>query len=465
MTPMVPIAMFGWIPVALAIFVALPVRSAVVAAYVGAWLFLPVASYEAPGLPDYTKPIAASLGVLLGCLACAPGPLLRFRPRLVDAPMAAWCVAPLLASLSNGLGLYDGLSGMMSQVMIWGAPWLIGRAYLANEAGLKSLAAGVVAGGMIYIPLCLIEIRMSPQLHNWVYGYHQHLFSQTIRFGGYRPMVFMQHGLAVGMFMSAASLLGVWLWATGGMRRLWGLPIGLLVPALLLTTVLVKSVGALVLLVVGLGAIFATGAVRMRLALVVLALAPLGYIGARVAGDWSGRELVQAATYIDEGRAASLEGRMRYEELLADKAMQRPLFGWGGWGRSRIKNDEGEDATTVDGQWIIAMGKYGVFGLLAWLGAILTPIGRFCLRTPPQRWAEPAVAAATGLAFLLALSLIDNLVNAMFNPMFILAAGGLAGVEPMKRAAARRNRRRRQAAAARSGRRVGEEPAARKEAA
>ena len=59
-----------------------------------------------------------------------------------------------------------------------------------------------VLGGLIYVPLCLFEVRMSPQLHNMVYGFAQHSFGQTVRGGGWRPMVFMQHGLAVGLFMS-----------------------------------------------------------------------------------------------------------------------------------------------------------------------------------------------------------------------------------------------------------------------
>ena len=43
------------------------------------------------------------------------------------------------------------------------------------------LAGGAVLliGGLIYIPFCLFEIKMSPQLHKWVYGYHQHAFDQN----------------------------------------------------------------------------------------------------------------------------------------------------------------------------------------------------------------------------------------------------------------------------------------------
>ena len=69
------------------------------------------------------------------------------------------------------------------------------------------------------MPLCLYEIRMSPQLHYLVYGFYPSFFGMSVRFGGYRPTVFLQHGLAVGMWMTSASLVGVWLWYSRASRR------------------------------------------------------------------------------------------------------------------------------------------------------------------------------------------------------------------------------------------------------
>ena len=88
----------------------------------------------------------------------------------------------------------------------------MGRAYFGDFKGLRELATVLFIGGLIYIPLCLYEIRMSPQLHNTIYGFYQHDFVQTMRAGGWRPTVFLQHGLAVGLFMSVTSLIGAWLW-------------------------------------------------------------------------------------------------------------------------------------------------------------------------------------------------------------------------------------------------------------
>src|SRR6185436_10008382 len=130
-------------------------------------------------------------------------------------------------------------------------PYLMGRLYFATPDGLRSLAVGLFAAGVIYAPLCLWEIRMSPQLHAWFYGVHQHEWVQTLRGGGYRPMVFMHHGLMLGLWMTAASIVGIVLWRAEVVRKVLGVPLPIAVPMLLVTTVFCKSFGSLALLCLG----------------------------------------------------------------------------------------------------------------------------------------------------------------------------------------------------------------------
>ncbi|NJL30323.1 MAG: hypothetical protein HC898_01095 [Phycisphaerales bacterium] len=78
---------------------------------------------------------ATSLGVLLGTLMVDAGRITRIRLHWLDAPMAVWCVAPLLASLTNGLGLYDGMSALLNQTLTWGVTYLIGRIYFTMPRG------------------------------------------------------------------------------------------------------------------------------------------------------------------------------------------------------------------------------------------------------------------------------------------------------------------------------------------
>src|SRR6185295_8899586 len=192
--------------------------------------------------------------------------------------------------------------------------------------------------------------------------------------GGWRPVVFMSHGLEVGMWMTAATLCGAWLWITGAVKKLFNISMAWLVPPLFVTAVLCKSTGALVLMVVGFLALMATRWPRTKGALLLLIIAPLCYIGGRATSAWDGGELVSAARIVGDERAQSLEYRFFAEDLLARHAMKQPVFGWGGWGRNRSsKFNELEPIVHVDGLWIITFGTYGVVGLAGLLGTFLLP--------------------------------------------------------------------------------------------
>ena len=78
--------------------------------------------------------------------------------------MVVWCLCPFVAAIANDLGAYEGLSAMLDQVIAWGLPYLIGRAYFPDLDGLRDLAMGIAdRRRWSTSPLCLIEIRLSPQ--------------------------------------------------------------------------------------------------------------------------------------------------------------------------------------------------------------------------------------------------------------------------------------------------------------
>lgn len=425
---LVPITLFGWIPLILLLFLLLPPRRAVIVAFIGAWLFLPMAGYSITGLPDFTKTTATSYGALLGVVLFDAARLTRFRPSWIDLPMAVWCLVPLASSITNGLGLYHGVSGIFGAVVLWGLPYLIGRLYFSDLAGLRELGLAIFIGGLIYVPFCLYEIRMSPQLHHMFYGFHQHSFAQTIRFGGWRPTVFMQHGLAVGMWMTAASLIGVWLWSSGSARHILRVPIGLLVVSLLVTTILCKSLGAIVLLALGLAVLLCIHQFRSSLSLAVLILTPLIYMAARSTGSWSGSQPVALAEMVSESHAGSLQMRLDSEDILAQRAWQRPIFGWGSWGRNRVVSDQGYDQAMTDGLWIIYFGRHGLVGLSCFALILLLPPAMLVYRLWPCNPRRPELAPALALGTVLGLYCLDQLLNAMVNPVFILASGAVASV-------------------------------------
>ena len=427
MTLFVPIALYGWIPVVLLFFAVLPARRAVIVAFLASWLFLPVAGYSLPGLPDYTKMTATSYGVMLGVVLFDSGRVMRFRFSWIDLPMLVWCLSPFASSISNGLGPYDGLSGVMSVTIKWGVPYLIGRLYFSDIEGLRELAIGVFVGGLIYVPFCLYEIRFSPQLHKLVYGFFPHRSFNAHRWGGYRPFVFMNEGLALGMWMTAASLVGFWLWWTKSLRTVGHMPTAMLFPILLVTTIFCKASGALLLLAAGIGVLLLTRWTRTKVFLMCLILMPIGYLVVRSTGDRSGQAIVEMSKMMSNERAGSLQFRLDHEDLLAAKAWERPVFGWGGWGRNRVYNDRDKDITITDGMWIIAFGQRGLVGLVALYGVFLLPSIVLVWRVPAMKWSLPAFASVGAFAVFLILFSIDQLLNAMPNPVFVVCAGGLGG--------------------------------------
>jgi hypothetical protein len=467
MVELVPIVLAAWL--AGAVFAARrwPSYQVVLAVFVLGIMFLPEVQTlsTVPGQPPalsvpglkLTKRNAMSYAALLVSVLGDRRRWVSFRFRWFDVPMVVWCVVPLGTALTNGLiyeetppsapfaageqpllrvgsMLYDGLSQSLDQTLAWGAPYFLGRLYFSDLCHFRFVPIAIYLGGLIYMPLCLIEVMSGPQLHILLYGFFQHDLTQTIRFSGFRPTVFMEHGLEVALWMVAAALLGGWLWQTGCLpRREAGIfrpkYTGWLVFALVATAVLCKSTGALVLGAVGIVVLGTRRWAPAPVALLLLLCAAPLYIGARTTGVWDGESLVDLVkTDVDDDRAQSIDFRFRNENLLLAKAFERPVFGWGGWGKALVNDATGEPETVADGMWIIALSDRGWVGLTALCLAILLPSIRFAWHYRPMLWADPALAPAVGMAVVLALWMVDNLMNAMLNPVFVLGMGGLAGL-------------------------------------
>ena len=425
-----------WIPVVLYFFMRFPPQRAVIVSFIVAWLYLPVVHIPLPGIPDLTKMSATCYGVLLATLLFDAGRITSFKPGWLDLPMLIWCVCPFASSMTNGLGAYDGFSEALNQTVTWGVPYFLGRIYLNNLAGVRQLAVGVFVGGLSYVPLCLIESRVSPQLHRWVYGYHASAdFLQSYRLGGYRPTVFMNHGLAVGAWMMAATLAGIWLWKTGTIKQLWDIPMNWLVITLLITFVLCRSTGAYVLLVIGLVLIFLSNWLRTALPVLLLLLfmCIYLYINSMTETYFTDQLVTVMSKVFPEERVQSAEFRFNNEEILADKARQSIVFGWGGYGRNRVyaRDWKGDlvDITVTDSLWIIAFGVNGIVGLSSITASMLLPVASlFVLRYPASTWSHRKIAPVAVLAVILALYMLDCILNAMTNPIFALTSGGISGL-------------------------------------
>ncbi|MFO0999332.1 MAG: hypothetical protein U0936_03270 [Planctomycetaceae bacterium] len=391
-------------------------RRAVIASYVGGWLFLPItAGYEILGLPDYTKVVATIIGVVIGILLFDAKRFLSFRVHWIDASIIIFCLWGATSSISTGKGLWDAFSAVLENSVLWGFPYVVGRVYFRDLESFRDLALGIVIGGLIYVPLCLIEIRVSPQLHIWIYGYHQHQFEQSIRFGGYRPTVFMQHGLAVAMWMVNATVLAIWMQARGTLHRY---PMALIVSVsatLLITTVLCKSTGALTLMMVGLAAVFAASLIQKPWPLLILIIVSPLWMTSRTLDLINGQIVYDLFSLISEERAQSFQIRLDQEEEIRQIALRTPICGGSRWWPNG-----------ADQLWLIYFRNFGIVGIATFTAIFLVPGWVLLRRIPFKQLCQPEWAPVTGMILIVVLYTIDNLLNGLVNPIFTVVAGALS---------------------------------------
>jgi hypothetical protein len=429
MNSLIPVALLGWVPLVVLTFLVLPARRAVFVSFIAGWLFLPESHVALPGFPEYGKTITIPLAAMFATVAFKPGVLLSIRPSWIDIPMVVWCLCPFASAVTNGLGIYDGFSAVAENLVIWGFPYILGRAYLRTLDDFRELATLLFIGGLIYVPFCLYEIRMSPQLARYLYGIEVPAgmeYENELGKWGSRPRVFMGSGLALGMYMGVACISGIWLWTSGALTKVWGMRVEGLIAMLAFTTLFCKNLGATALLGAGLFALFTVGTFRSRIVIYCLMVAAPLYIYGRVGAGWSGEPIANLAGMIHHERAESLQFRLDNEDLLVAKAMQKPIYGWGRWGRARVyRLEDGKDLTITDGMWIIMMGNTGLVGLCSMTACLLLPTLVFAIRCPVRIWMHPAIAAAAALSMLPLLFMVDNLFNAMLDPIYLLACGGI----------------------------------------
>jgi len=427
MVALIPVVMFGSIPVIFYLFIRFPAQRAVIISFVVAWLFLPQVSYPIPILPPLTKISTACYGILLATIIYDTERITTFKPGWLDIPMVIWCLCPIVSQVSNG---GSPISPTFLQIVSWGAPYFLGRLYLGSLDGLRQMAIGIFAGGLAYIPFTLIEGVRGPILHQMVYGISAFEdWGQARRMGGWRPVVFMQHGLMVGVWMMTAALIGIWMWQTGALKKFQGRNIKTLVIVLTISFFLCRSTGAYSLFGIGLLILFCAKWFRTSLPLLLIIGYVSFYLYIAASGQFASKDVIDFITQMfGQERSDSLKFRFDMEEILGEKARQRFLFGWGDAGGNRVYNQYGKDISVTDSLWIIAFGLYGAVGLASLFSSLLLPVVAFCMKYPARTWSNPKVAPAAALGVALTMYVFDCVLNAMTNPIFAVIAGGISGL-------------------------------------
>ena len=425
--------------VCVAIFRSLPPGRALIVSLLGAYLFLPPqpTAFDFPLLPAMNKESLPSLSVLILCLVMYRDQVTLIpKSRLVRVFLALVVLGPVGTTITNLEPVYFGriaLPGMNPKDMLSIAfrqgleitPLLLAWNFLGSREGHRDLLVALVAGGLIYSVPMLIEIRLSPQLNIWVYGFFQHYFEQMIRDGGYRPIVFMYHGLWAAFFiMSTVVAAVILLRAEKGRVRFYALAAA---TYLFVVLVLCKSMASLLYCLFLVPVILLVPRRLQLWVAVVFAAIALTYPTIKSADLIPEQAILDQAAKISEDRAGSLKYRFENENVLLERALEKPLFGWGSWGRNQILNPRtGVIETVSDGYWVIALGVFGWAGWIGVFGLLLSPVFLSWrkLRGPVLENASPYV---TGMALLLALNVFDLVPNATLTPITWLIVGALLG--------------------------------------
>ncbi len=429
-------------------------------------------SFDLPMSPNLDKELFPAFCMLI-VLAIKAGPVLAraqahrsYERLLVIAALGA--IGTVVTNTDDlvygpnrllGLKINDLVYYVIEVWIRWLPPFLLGHALFRRRADLEDLFRFMVGCGLVYSLFILVEIRLSPQLHNWIYGFHQHYFMQSIRMGGYRPIVFMRHGLNVAFFIVMCLLAATALYKANVRLRL---PVPFFTPKrtviyLAIILAICKSTGAyfygiLALPLLLFGPIALQRAFATALIVVVMIYPILRSVEAIPVDDILDWIRINVA----KERAASLGFRFHNEAEILENTRERIWFGWG-YNARPFEHDiySGEMTTVVDGAWIIELSAHGIVGFLSLFLMLVLPIVQ-AVRAIPKLQRKSDRQLLSALTVMCAIYMIEWIPNSPASAELTMLVGALAGVAPgmlreqrARRRAERREARRREARAGR----------------
>ncbi|WP_196216729.1 hypothetical protein [Paracoccus shanxieyensis] len=416
-------------------------QKALVFTIISGYLILPpLIEIDLPLVPGINKAMIPALcAALMLFLRRDPhdkGPTAPEMGVVVTILLAMNFTAPMLTTFTNPDTLFDGINvrpgmsitqGMADTLLVWMQllPFLLGYRLLYDVRGAELLLRTLVLGILCYTLPMLFELRFSPQTNILVYGYFQHDFVQTIRYGGYRPIVFLEHPLWVALITMWAGLAAIVMARHNKTRR--NVLIALYLCCMI---VLCKSAGALIQALIAAPLVALARPRLMVLVAAVVASIAFAYPTLRTTPLLPVNDIVNVAMSISPERGRSLEFRLMNEEQLVERALERPLFGWGGWGRPLFYDPyDGRLSSVPDGQWIVWLGARGVYGYLAQFLLLLVPIFTMMRALMAVRGTtnRPEFLTLGCLSLMLAMNCVDLIPNATLTPVTWIAAGALLG--------------------------------------
>lgn len=315
----------------------------------------------------------------------------------------------------------DVRSAIIEEIIMIVIPFIIGRAAFQKKKDISSACNIIVAFGIAYIPIMILEMRLSPIFHTMVYGYYPHEFAQSVRWGGYRAQGFLLHGLVLGRYQLVAFMAAVTLYVAGAKKAAW-FDSKTVIRIMVVVVIFTKSAGVTIFMVI-LGPLVLFSSLKSQArAIIFITCLVLAYPYIRAFKLIDIDQLTGVATSYSAQRGQSLAYRFRNERELSERAREKIWFGWGGYNRCNVWDvDYGVNRSVIDGYWVGRFGTSGVIGLIGPFALMLFPVLRVAWgykKIPGNRDRKTMLAFAI-LPLIYAMECIPNAIFS--NLPFILA--------------------------------------------
>ena len=428
---------FSWPIVVLWLLIRYPTKKAIFISIVLTTLLLPSAfSADVPLLPPLDKDNITGLSLIL-FLFLMRKKFRIFQPGLSTILFIGYFIVIAITVELNAIPIiiigskylpgltYHDIFSTIIRLIIYTMPFFLGRYFSTSLKDTEIFFKIMVVMALIYTLPMLFELKMSPQLHNIFYGYQPSQFVQEIREDGYRPMVFVGHGLGLAFWMSTCILAAVAL-LKNKIRSTILSPV-VVVCYLFVVLMFCKTWSAAAYAVLGMFFILKLRpSTQVKWSFIIAAIVIL-YPIAKVNEVIPEKEIISTISQYNPARAQSLEFRFQNENEMLAHALEKPFFGWGGWGRNRIYSKwDGRDLSVTDGRWIAELGTNGWIGFLFYYAILLTPL-YYALKTFKYIKEPKDQVYFAALSIILAICIIDSIPNTGMGPMHLFLAGILLG--------------------------------------
>ena len=155
-------------------FFCFSVRAAILIAFLGGWLVLPVGDYPPVESPDvfawWISGLALPADMLVSKAWIAPAVAMsyallfdfskirEFRPAWIDIPIALWCLWPLLDGFIVGSSSPAPVTAALYVLGCWGIPWLLGRIWFCKSEDQLLLLKAYAWAGLACLPFAVLDL-------------------------------------------------------------------------------------------------------------------------------------------------------------------------------------------------------------------------------------------------------------------------------------------------------------------